>query len=118
MKLNRNHLLLAVAVVLLFLLLLPFRPYVGRGIAPAGLPPLVTAPAQTRPKAENLLDLNTATEEQLQALPGIGPVRANSIVNYRSCNGPFQSVEELTAVDGIDLGVLEPLRHLICVTIE
>ena len=118
MKLNRNHLLLAVAIVLLFLLLLPFRPYMGRGIAPAGLPPLVTAPAQTRPKAESLLDLNTATEDQLQTLPGIGPVRAKSIVAYRNHNGPFQSVEELTAVDGIDLGILEQLRHLIRVTIE
>ena len=118
MMLNRNCLLRAVAVVLLLLLLLSIRPYVGRGFAPASLPPLVTAPAQTRPKAENLLDLNTATEEQRQALPGIGPVRANSIVNYRSCNGPFQSVEELTAVDGIDLGILEQLRHLIRVTIE
>ena len=118
MKFNRNYLLLPVAVVLLILLLLPFRPYVGRGIPPAGLSPLVTAPAQTRHKTENLLDLNTATEEQLQTLPGIGPVRAKSIADYRNCNGPFQSVEELTAVDGIDLGVLEQLRHLICVTIE
>ena len=118
MKLNRNHLLLAVAVALLLRLLLPFRPYVGRGIEPVGLPPLVTVPAQMRPKAENLLDLNTATEDQLQALPGIGPVRAKSIVAYRNHNGPFQSVEELTAVDGIDLGVLEQLRHLVCATVE
>ena len=117
MKFNRNPLLLLAGAALL-LLLLPFRPYVGRGIAPADLPPLVTIPAQTRPASENPLNLNTATEEQLQTLPGIGPVRANSIVAYRSCNGPFQSVEELTAVDGIDLGILEQLRHLICVTIE
>lgn len=117
MKLNRNYLLVSVALVLL-ILLLPFRPYVGRGIAPAGLPPLVTEPAKMRSKAENLLDLNTATEAQLQTLPGIGPVRAKSIADYRNCNGPFQSVEELTAVDGIDLGILEQLRPLICVTIE
>lgn len=118
MKLNRNPLLLLAGAALLLLLLLPFRPYVGRGIAPAGLPPLMTIPAQTRPASGNPLDLNTATEEQLQTLPGIGPVRAADIVAYRSCNGPFQSVEELTAVDGIDLGVLEQLRPLICVTIE
>ena len=114
----KHWLLCIVGTALLLLLLLPFRPYVGRGITPADLPPLVTAPAQTRPKAENLLDLNTATQAQLQGLPGIGPARAKSIVDYRSCNGLFQSVEELTAVDGIDLGVLEQLRHLVCVTVE
>lgn len=118
MKFNRNYLLLPVAVVLLILLLLPFRPYVGRGIPPAGLSPLVTIPAQTRPASENPLNLNTATEEQLQTLPGIGPVRAKSIADYRNCNGPFQSIEELTAVDGIDLGILEQLRHLVCTTVE
>ena len=118
MKLNRNHLLLAGAIVLLLLLLLPFQPYVGRGIAPADLPPLVTIPAQTRPASENPLNLNTATEEQLQTLPGIGPVRAKSIADYRNYNGPFQSIEELTAVDGIDLGILEQLRHLVCATVE
>jgi len=118
MKLNRNDLLVSAVVALLLLLLLSFRPYVGRGILPADLPPLVTTPAQVRPKAENPLDLNAATEDELQTLPGIGPVRAKSIVDYRNHNGPFQSVEELTAVDGIDLGVLEPLRHLVCVTTE
>ena len=116
MKLNRWMLYIASAVLLLALL--PFRPYAGRGVLPADLPPLVTAPAQSRPKGENLLDLNTATEEALQALPGIGPVRAKRIVDYRECNGPFQSVEELTAVDGIDLGVFEQLRDLVCVTTE
>ena len=118
MKLNRNYLLASVALILLVLLLLPFRPYVGREIPPAGLPPLVTAPAQARLKAENPLYLNAATEEELQTLPGIGPVRAKSIVDYRNHNGPFRSVEELTAVDGIDLGVLEQLRHLVCVTVK
>lgn len=114
----KGWLLCIVGAALLLLLLLPFRPYVGRGVSPADLPPLVTQPAQPRPKAEHPLDLNTATEEALQTLPGIGPVRAASIVAYRSCNGPFQSVEELTAVDGIDLGLLEQLRDLVCVTIE
>lgn len=118
MKLNRKLLLVAAASVLLFLLLLPFRPYVGRGVLPGDLPPLVTTPALPRPAAENPLDLNVATVEELQTLPAIGSVRAQRIVDYRSHNGPFQSVEELTAVDGIDLGILEQVRDLICVTTE
>ena len=101
MKFNRNYLLLPVAVVLLILLLLPFRPYVGRGIPPAGLSPLVTAPAQTRHKTENLLDLNTATEEQLQTLPGIGEKRAADIIAHREAHGPFSIPEAITDVPGI-----------------
>lgn len=118
MKFNRNYLLLPIAVVLLILLLLPFRPYAGRGVLPSDLPPLVTAPAIPRPAAEDPLDLNAATVEELQTLPSIGSVRAQRIVNYRSHNGPFQSVEELTAVDGIDLGILEQVRDLVCVHME
>lgn len=114
----KNWLLGICAAVVLLLLLLPFRPYVGKGDLPARLPPLVTTPAHSRPPADDPLDLNTASEEALQTLPGIGPTRAKSIVDYRLHNGPFQSVEELAAVDGIGQGILDPIRHLLCVTPE
>lgn len=47
------------------------------------------------------LDLNTATAEELDTLPGIGEELARRIVEYREENGPFGSVEEIMAVSGI-----------------
>ncbi len=59
------------------------------------------------------LDLNRADAGQLDALPGIGPVLARRIVEYRSAHGPFQRLDELLAVPGIGPRLLERLRgHL------
>lgn len=57
-----------------------------------------------------LLNLNTASAEELEALPGIGPALARSIVEYREEHGPFASVDELTAVSGIGEAKLEAIR--------
>src|SRR5207244_238524 len=57
--------------------------------------------------------LNTATLEQLDALPGIGPVTAQKILNYRQEHGAFGSVDELDAVPGIGPARLEQLRDLV-----
>lgn len=48
-----------------------------------------------------LVNINTATGEQLEELPGVGPVTAQAIIDWRSANGGFTSVEELLEVDGI-----------------
>ena len=56
--------------------------------------------------------LNTATLEQLDALPGVGPVTAQKIVDYRQEHGAFSSVDELDAVPGIGPARLEQLREL------
>ena len=52
-------------------------------------------------KNDGLVHINTADEKALEALPGIGPVMAKRIVEYRQQNGPFSSVEELKKVRGI-----------------
>ncbi|KQX68899.1 hypothetical protein ASD06_17440 [Angustibacter sp. Root456] len=63
--------------------------------------------------ASGPLDLNAATPEQLDALPGIGPVLAGRIVDFRSQHGRFASVDELGDVSGIGDAVLERLRPLV-----
>ena len=100
--------------LLLAALLLP-RPYQGKPVPTGDVPPLVTRPAVFAAPARAPLDLNTATLDQLQTLPGIGPARAQNIVDYRSQNGPFQSAEELAAVDGIGAGILDQVRDFITV---
>ena len=66
------------------------------------------------PEAEPL-DLNRATVEELDALPGIGEVLAGRIVAYREENGPFESVEELMEVSGIGEAKLADLAGLVTV---
>ncbi|OBB42133.1 ComEA family DNA-binding protein [Mycobacterium sp. 852002-51961_SCH5331710] len=63
--------------------------------------------------AGGTVDLNTATVEQLDALPGIGPVTAAAIVAWRDANGRFSSVDQLGDVDGIGPARLEKLRNLV-----
>ena len=62
-----------------------------------------------------LLDINTATVDELIELPGIGEVRAQAIVDYRNQNGPFTSVDGLLAVEGISESVVDELRPLVTV---
>src|SRR5215211_7365691 len=57
--------------------------------------------------------LNTATAEDLDGLPGVGPVTAQKIVDYRQKNGAFSSVDDLDAIPGIGPKRLEQLRELV-----
>lgn len=65
--------------------------------------------------AAGLLDLNTATDRQLETLPGIGPSRARAIIAHRNQHGPFVAAEELTAVAGIGPGIYGNLQSLVSV---
>lgn len=71
------------------------------GVAPA---PGVAASASARPGAAGdgaLVNLNTATLEQLDSLPGVGPVTAQKILDWRTAHGAFTAIDELLEVDGI-----------------
>lgn len=62
---------------------------------------------------DSQLNLNTATAEQLEALPGIGPELAQRILEYRTQHGPFKNVEGLSNVKGIAEGKLAKIRDKI-----
>ena len=56
------------------------------------------------------VNLNTATKDELVALPGIGPAKAQAILDYRSKNGAFKSIEELKDVKGIGAKRYEKIK--------
>lgn len=85
----------------------------GSVSGPASGPATTSGRAKTPPKPADALDLNTATVEQLDALPGVGPVTAAAIVAWRQANGKFTSVDQLADVDGIGPARLDKLRALV-----
>ncbi|MCX7205885.1 MAG: helix-hairpin-helix domain-containing protein [Proteobacteria bacterium] len=56
------------------------------------------------------VDINTASQEQLEAVNGLGPAKAKAIIEYRSKNGPFKSAEDLKKVPGIKDGVFNKVK--------
>jgi competence protein ComEA len=56
------------------------------------------------------IDINTATEAQLDGLKGIGPAKAKTIIQYRTKNGPFKSVDDLEKVKGIGKKTVDGFR--------
>ncbi len=60
-----------------------------------------------------LIDINSASSEELQKLPGIGPTIAQRIVDYRAENGPFDTIEEIMNVSGIGPATFENIKDLI-----
>jgi len=64
------------------------------------------------------LNINTATAQELKALPGIGPVIAQRIIEYRNEHGDFKSVEEIKNVPGIGEKRFEKIKDLITVEPE
>lgn len=72
-----------------------------------------SAPSSSQGAGRGLLDLNTATLEDLGALPGIGPVRAQAIIDHRDRNGPFISVTGIIDVAGIGMVTYEKIQDLV-----
>jgi competence protein ComEA len=82
-----------------------YVPLVGEAVpaSPAGAGAVDSGP----------IDLNTADEAALDALPGVGPATAKAIVSYRESHGPFTSVDQLLEVRGIGPAKLDELADLV-----
>ena len=87
-----------------------YVPRVGENVPAAAVDVTTSGTAAAGP-----IDVNHATVEQLDELPGIGPTTAAAIVDHRQQNGPFASVDDLEAVSGIGPAKLEAIRDLVSV---
>ncbi|WP_180381598.1 ComEA family DNA-binding protein [Alloscardovia macacae] len=73
--------------------------------APAADPAPVSAPEAAG------VNVNTASKEELEQIPGVGPVTAQRILDYRTAHGAFSSIDQLTRVSGIGTKTLEKMRN-------
>ncbi|MGH2523524.1 MAG: helix-hairpin-helix domain-containing protein [Anaerolineales bacterium] len=90
---------------------------VGPG-TPTPTPLPTSTPAPTTPPASAVggkININTATLAELDTLPRIGPAIAQRIIDYRTANGPFRSIEEIMEVSGIGPAIFEQIKDLITV---
>lgn len=83
--------------------------------ASAATNPQGSATASSAESASDLININTATIEELDALPGVGPATAQAIVDEREANGSFTSPEDIMRVSGIGEKKYEKLADYICV---
>ena len=81
-----------------------------------GFSPVIptTAPVVAQPSSD-LININTASSFELDTLPGIGPTTAQKIIDYRTQNGPFQTIEDIVKVSGIGPGTFERIKDQITV---
>jgi len=93
-----------------------YVPRVGESAGPSDptIGPSTSGPGPPTPASP--LDLNQATELELEALPGVGPATAKSIVDYRSEHGPFSAVDDLLDVRGIGPAKVDAFRDVVRVS--
>ena len=70
------------------------------------------AKTSSLPVPSSPIDINTASQAELEKLPGIGPVRATAIITYRDTHGHFRNIDDIVKVKGIGEKTLEQMRKL------
>ncbi len=78
------------------------------------LPPFASTEVSSS-SSTDLININTASQSELESLPGIGPTTAQKIIQYRETNGPFVSTQDIINVSGIGPGTYERIKDLITV---
>ena len=73
-----------------------------------------TAASGDKENETERININTCTKQQLETLPGIGPVLAERIIEFRDENGGFKTIEDITKVSGIGAAIYEDIYRLIC----
>lgn len=102
------------------------RQRAGKGVLLICLAPLLAAalaipvqaarPESAAPPLSGVVNVNTATPDELQLLPGVGEARAAAIVTFRKERGGFEQIEDLLEVKGIGASMLERMRPFVTVT--
>jgi len=77
--------------------------------------PVTPNPGSQKPLPGGIVDINSASQEELESLPGIGPVTAQKIITYRQTQGAFASIEDIQNVSGIGPITFDGLKDLITV---
>ncbi|WP_103021386.1 ComEA family DNA-binding protein [Salinibacter altiplanensis] len=125
LSITRQEGLAILTLAVLFLLGLTVRHLQNQQVPPVAADSLVAKPPTDTtgassatsgpppPSAEHPINVNTASSEALEALPGIGPALSERIVTYRSTQRPFQRVAELRRVGGIGPETLATLRPMV-----
>ena len=114
-KLTKSEILLLAATVLFVASVLAIRFSGSAGDSRDGYSVRTSRAAERSAAPAELIDINTADKTTLQQLPGIGEALAERIIEERTANGPYASVDDLTRVSGIGESKLETLRPYVTV---